>query len=183
MKRFFNVLIVLLLVLYPLAVYFGIQHYEPRFLGLLLLAVLLIREALSIDVLKKAQGLAPLLVGVILCFFITLFNDVFFLKLYPVLMSCVFLLVFSWTLISPPSMIERIARIKYDHFSDRGVIYTKKVTIVWCMFFIVNAIIATITIFLDFSIWTLYNGLISYLFMGILFACEWLIRQRVLKEQ
>ena len=27
--------------------------------------------------------------------------------------------------------------------------------------------------------WTLYNGLIAYLLMGLLFAAEWLVRQRV----
>lgn len=183
MKHLLNTLAVVLLVLYPIGVYFGVKHYEPRLLGLFLLMVLLLRAALSFDAIKNAQGLSPLLAGAVLCFFITVFNNVFFLKLYPVLMSCIFLVVFSWTLVFPPSMIERIARVKYSYFSERGLTYTKVVTVIWCFFFAVNAVISAITIFLDISVWAFYNGFISYILMGVLFFGEWLVRQKVLKDE
>ncbi|CDU09567.1 hypothetical protein VDIAB_270376 [Vibrio diabolicus] len=45
-----------------------------------------------------------------------------------------------------------------------------------------NAAVALYTCFLPVKIWTLYNGLISYLLAGGLFAGEWIVRQFVRKE-
>ena len=58
--------------------------------------------------------------------------------------------------------------------------YTRQVTWVWVGYFIVNAGIASaLALWAPLSWWTLYTGLIAYLLMGLLFAGEWLIRQRV----
>ena len=40
-------------------------------------------------------------------------------------------------------------------------------------------IAASLTLWAPLSWWTLYNGLIAYGLMGLLFAIEWLIRQKV----
>jgi acyl-coenzyme A synthetase/AMP-(fatty) acid ligase len=60
--------------------------------------------------------------------------------------------------------------------------YCRKVTVIWCAFFILNEAAAAFTIFFgsDF-VWSIYNGGISYILMGILFACEYLVRIRVQK--
>ncbi|MWT62322.1 DNA gyrase subunit B, partial [Escherichia coli] len=34
----------------------------------------------------------------------------------------------------------------------------------------------------DIRLWTLWNGMIAYLLMGTLMAGEWLVRQRVMKN-
>ena len=34
----------------------------------------------------------------------------------------------------------------------------------------------------DIRLWTLWNGMIAYFLMGTLMACEWLVRQRVMKK-
>ena len=53
---------------------------------------------------------------------------------------------------------------------------------IWCLFFIVNGAIALVTVLSkNQALWTLYNGLISYLLMGTLLGGEWLYRKRVLK--
>ncbi|MDN4502129.1 hypothetical protein QX776_06930 [Alteromonadaceae bacterium BrNp21-10] len=58
--------------------------------------------------------------------------------------------------------------------------YTRKVTIVWSVFFLVNGLIAAYTTFFcDLETWTFYNGFVSYCLMAILGASEWIIRQRV----
>jgi uncharacterized membrane protein len=38
---------------------------------------------------------------------------------------------------------------------------------------------AALTLWAPLSWWTLYNGLIAYFIMGILFAGEWLLRRRL----
>ncbi|MDR1277160.1 MAG: AMP-binding protein [Treponema sp.] len=112
-------------------------------------------------------------------------NSPFFLKLYPVLLSLGLLCLFGTTLFSPPSMIFRFAllqdkSIKGSLREGRVQAYCRKVTLIWCGFFILNGGIALITVFSGSSAaWSIYNGGISYTLMGILFAGEFLIRRRV----
>jgi uncharacterized membrane protein len=55
--------------------------------------------------------------------------------------------------------------------------YLRKVTLVWLGFFVANAAISAATAMSgSLELWTLYNGLISYLIMAGLFAGEWIVR-------
>ena len=106
-------------------------------------------------------------------------NAILPLKLYPVVVNLGMLALFGLSLIFPPTIIERIARIREPLLSSAGVQYTKRVTQVWCAFFIVNGTIAWITVFYaSDEIWSLYNGLIAYVLMGLLFGIEYLCRRR-----
>ena len=40
-------------------------------------------------------------------------------------------------------------------------------------------LVVALNLWAPLSWWALYTGLISYLLMGLLFAGEWLVRQRV----
>lgn len=101
------------------------------------------------------------------------------LKLYPVIVNIGMLLLFGLSLFFPPSFIERIARIKEPDLSEAGVRYTRRVTQVWCIFFILNGTAAFITAcFMSHEIWSIYNGLIAYILIGLLFGIEYLFRQR-----
>ncbi|MDR2758572.1 MAG: AMP-binding protein [Spirochaetaceae bacterium] len=61
--------------------------------------------------------------------------------------------------------------------------YCRKVTLVWCLFFIINGGIAAATVFFaSDALWSLYNGGISYIFIGILFGGELMVRKRVDKK-
>ena len=80
-------------------------------------------------------------------------------------------------------MVERLARIREPQLSPAGVRYTRKVTKVWCGFFIGNGAVALFTVlYADLRLWTLWNGMLSYILMGTLMAGEWLVRQRVIKN-
>ena len=106
-------------------------------------------------------------------------NDHAWLKFYPVLMSLGALGIFASTLWRPPSMIERFARIMQPDLPESGVNWTRKVTIVWCGFFLFNAAMAWCTIvYAPTQIWVLYNGFISYVLMGILLLGEFILRKR-----
>lgn len=101
------------------------------------------------------------------------------LKLYPVLVNAAMLGLFGYSLIAPPSLIERLARLQEPDLPLQAVHYTRRVTQVWCGFFLVNGAIALATaLWASPAIWSLYNGVIAYGLMGILFGGEYLIRQR-----
>jgi uncharacterized membrane protein len=77
-------------------------------------------------------------------------------------------------------VIERIARMMDPDLPPEGVRYTRRVTWVWVGFFCFNGLLsAALTLWAPLHWWTLYNGLIAYLLMGVLFVGEWLLRRRV----
>ena len=110
------------------------------------------------------------------------------LKLYPLLMNLLFLATFTITLFQPPTMIYRFATladktIQGSPGEKHIAAYCKKVTIVWICFFIFNGSIAAWTIFFGSNLmWSVYNGGISYILMGILFAGEFMVRKIVQKK-
>ena len=105
------------------------------------------------------------------------------LRLYPALVNCGMLLIFSFSLTYPPSMIERFARLHEPFLTASGVGYTRKVTQIWCLFFVFNGSVAAFTaLYTSREVWSLYNGFVAYILMGILFAGEWLIRQRFIND-
>lgn len=181
------------LLAYPFAVYFLLQKLQAAVLGGILFVLVVVRYVIA----RKALGtsasqaqpalksLLPLtLVGVASGVAIVLSNHPLAVRLNPVWISLTMLMIFSWTLYSPPSMIERFARLTEPALSPVAIRYTRQVTKVWCAFFIVNAAIALWTaLWTPLSWWTLYNGLFSYLLMGILFAAEYLVRRRVQYEE
>jgi uncharacterized membrane protein len=162
--------------LYPLVIYLGLGRFEPRWLALLLLAIASARAALGRDPVWLVAA-AGALVLVVVSF---LANQLLPLKLYPVLVNAVLLGVFATSLRHPPSAIERLARLREPELPPEAIAYTRKVTIVWCAFFVGNGGIALATaLWASDRAWATYNGLIAYLLMGLLFAGEWLVRQRV----
>jgi hypothetical protein len=109
-------------------------------------------------------------------------NDIY-VYFYPVVINLILLCIFGFSLLYPPTIIERIARVQDSRFTDRDIPYVKKCTIAWCLFFLFNGAIALYSVFLkDKEFWALYNGLISYLLMGSMFLGEWLIRQKRIRN-
>jgi uncharacterized membrane protein len=183
-KRLGGFAIAALLVLYPLAIYFGLQFLQPRLLGLLLALLVALRAWLVRDRLRTAGAqLYPVIVmGGACALLAMLFNSAASLRLLPVAINAVFFLSFALTLRWPPSMIERFARIMHPDLSAHGVAYTRRVTQIWCGFFIVNGGIALYTALAgSAALWLLYNGLLAYVLMGLLFAAEYLVRLRVMR--
>ncbi|EJG0986600.1 hypothetical protein C4G66_RS06665 [Vibrio parahaemolyticus] len=169
----------------PFAVYFGIDKFGLNLVGGLLIAALLLRLFVANKTpLKEFKFLALTTgaVGILLVALGMVFKQHGWLKFYPVVVNICMLCVFAFSLKQPQSIIERLARLQEPELPPSGVAYTRKVTMVWCVFFVLNATFALYTCFLPVKIWTLYNGLISYLLAGSLFAGEWIVRQFVRKE-
>ncbi|WP_323867108.1 COG4648 family protein [Xenorhabdus szentirmaii] len=105
------------------------------------------------------------------------------LMYYPVVVNLVLLTVFGSSLRYGPPIIERMARFKEPHLPPEGIAYTRKVTYIWCLFFMFNGTVALGTcLYNDMNLWTLWNGMVSYLLIGSLISIEWLVRQRVRKK-
>ncbi len=179
MRGLVKALIILIMLIYPIIVYCGLQYYEPRILAIVMVSLFLLRLVFFDQIKNKILGL------VVCAYFVLVVwtNQLISLQFYPVVMSFTLLLIFTLSLFFPPPIIEKIARISQPDLPPEAVVYTRKVNIVWCVFFAVNGVVALLTaLWASFEIWTLYNGLISYLLMGILFVAEYAVRQKLIKQ-
>lgn len=175
MKQILKGIIIILMILYPFLVGWGLSQGHLLWVSAILIALGVVR------LLSKGNPLLfPLTGFAILCGGLSLIlKDHAWLKMYPVFMSVGAGIIFASTLIKPPSMIERFARLVEPDLPESGVIWTKKVTVVWCIFFVLNAAIALSTVlFAPMRVWVIYNGFISYILMGILFLGEFILRKR-----
>lgn len=172
----------LVLLLYPLAVWVGLTRWGVTILAPLLVAVFTLRLLMLRGKLRQQMWLGKALAGVGILLAITSWGlkQTHWLLYYPVLVNVLLLLLFAYSLFAPPTMVERLARITEPQLDAAGVAYTRRVTQVWCVFFIVNGAIALATCLSgDIALWTLYNGGISYLLMGALMGIEWIVRKRI----
>lgn len=172
-----SILLWLLTLGYPVLVYVSLERFEPRHVALLLLTLALVRLASAQrDVLAWTSVAAALVLALAAGWL----NEALPVKLYPVLVNALLLALFATSLRWPPSMVERLARLHEPDLPTHAVHYTRRVTQVWCGFFVINGALALWTaLAASTAIWALYNGLIAYLLMGTLFAGEYLVRRRV----
>ncbi|MFM5416779.1 COG4648 family protein [Aeromonas dhakensis] len=180
------------LLLYPLAVYWGLTHagQTPLLLGLLLIFSLrllpgLIKGRVRLGPLPEWLWLGRLLacIGLGLTLLSALFSARHWLLYYPLAVSLCLLCLFGWSLTRPMSLVERLARLQDPALPAAAIGYTRRVTQVWCGFFVINGALAAFTIWHgDLALWSLYNGFVSYLLMGGLMGAEYLVRRRLLKR-
>lgn len=175
MKHILRGIVITLMLIYPFLVGWSLSHGHFVWVSGMLVGLGVIR------LLSKSHSLMwPLTWFAILCGGLSLIlKDHAWLKMYPVFMSVGALIIFATTLIKPPSMIERFARLAEPNLPESGVQWTRKVTMVWCGFFIINGMIALATVlFAPMKIWVIYNGFISYVLMGVLLLGEFILRKR-----
>ncbi len=176
-KKLLSAIIFILSFAYPFIVYFLGSQIPTTYIVAGLAAALAIRSVLQ----YRDQGASNLYLSVpviVIMGAVFLWNEQIAYLIYPVVMSTSFALLLGWTLIYPPSLIERFARLVEPELDKEGVKYTYKVTIVWLVYSLVNATISLATVLWgDKEIWLLYNGFISYVLMGFLMGCEYLFRQ------
>ena len=167
--------------LYPFCVYFGLQQFGPRIVAAVLLTLFCVRYlALKSHTGFLRSNLLPAAsaTGVVFCAVTILADQSQFLKFYPVFSNIFFLILFASSLRTPPTVIERVARLRHPNLSPRGVRHTRQVAVVWCFFFVLNGMAALYTAMVStMKVWTLYNGFIAYLLMGVLFGLEFLVRK------
>lgn len=176
MHKLVTALLVVLTVLYPLGVYLAIGHVAPQWLAVLLVALAVARAVVA----RQRFWWAVASGAAVLALAAWWQGDALAVKLYPVLVNAVLLVVFAVSLRYPPTVVERLARLTDPDLPASGVRYTRKVTAVWCVFFVANGAAAAYTAaFSSDAAWALYNGLIAYGLMGCLMGTEWCVRQWV----
>jgi uncharacterized membrane protein len=177
MSRLFGLLLLLAGLLYPFAVYYGMEHLSPRLFAVVLGALWLIR-ALSRR--GKPGNFWTTTVALGFCLLLGLAGEPALLRWYPVLLNGLLLALFGLSLKFGPPVVERLARLSDPQLPEVAVRYTRQVTAVWAAFFLANGLVViALNFWAPLSWWTLYTGLIAYGLMGLLFAGEWLVRQRV----
>lgn len=196
MKSFLKALTAIVGVLYPIAIYVTLSRYDasPRILASLLVFVALVyfishTEDARGKTVKRVQFWLMLLVAGILALITFLTENAGYLKFYPVSISIFLLFSFGITLIHPPNMIFRIAnlkdkKVKNSQGDERKEIerYCRNVTIIWIVFFILNGTTAVLTaLYTSPLVWALYNGMISYILMGVIFLGEIIVRKLVVQ--
>lgn len=100
-------------------------------------------------------------------------------------MNVIFLFTFGSTLFIGPNICFRFAcladkKLGSSMIARRVEKYCFKVTLIWCVFFILNGSAAVYTVFSkNDKIWSIYNGGIAYFLMGLLFSVEFIVRKVV----
>lgn len=179
-----NLVFAIVVIAYPAIVYFGLEFLGSQVIAFILIAAALARLFLFKRMDGKASGMphGNLLVAALLLVGVSavLLNSAVLLQYYPVCINLLLLVLFANSLARPPSLIEQIARIKSPDLPLAAIAYTRKVTIVWCVFFALNGTVALYTVLdADLGIWAIYNSFVSYSLMGLLFAGEYLVRRQV----
>ena len=171
----------LLLLLYPVLVYFGLQVFSPRVLVLLLLLMAGLRW-LAWDG-GEQRFLLYWMAAILIVIVATLITgSEVGLLYYPLLMSMTFLAFFSFSLINPPTVVELIARKQHEELPPAAVLYTRTVTQVWCGFFVFNGAVSIWSVSAGREAWLLYNGMVSYCLMALVMGIEYLVRRRVMEQ-
>lgn len=182
MPRWFPAVVRSLMVAaYPLVVYLGLSRWSPRVLALVLAAVLLpglavrLRAARREDVWPILR--VPLSLMLVFALAAVTADPRFFLAL-PVLVNVGLLVNFAVSLRGPVSLVERFARLQEPELPPGGPAYCRKVTIVWCGFFVINGgVCAGLALWAPVAWWTLYTGLLAYVLMGMMFTGEYIVRK------
>ena len=93
-----------------------------------------------------------------------------------------FLADFGGSLFAKQTVIERLARLQHPNLPPEGVHHTRRVTQIWCGFFVFNGGMAALLAWSGrHDWWAVYTGIVSYILMGVLFVGEWVYRKLVLK--
>ena len=181
LRRVSTFLAIVLTLIYPLTLWLAEGRIEPR----LLAGVLLLAGFARLASVQMSQAARWWIGTTMLLVLLAVWGNAMFpLKLYPVIVNATLLGVFAYSLMNPPTAIERIARMRDPQLPAAATGYTRRVTQVWCMFFAVNGAIAFYTaLYASSALWSFYNGFVAYILVGLLFAGEYCVRRRVMGRQ
>lgn len=178
MKQLITALVVISGIFYPFAVYYGFEQISAEYFAVVLALVWLGRAVLT----PAVKNYLMTAVVLMFCAVLLIFKSPDLLHWYPVIINVMLLAIFLTSLYHGPPIIERLARLQEADLPQYAVRYVRKVTQAWVIFFLCNAAVAALlTLAAPRSWWLLYNGFIAYLLIGLMFAIEWLVRQRVKK--
>jgi uncharacterized membrane protein len=164
----------------PALIYLALRVASPRQVAGALLLLVLLRLALAARgaFLEQVRALRlPMLAVGGASLGSLIWNDPLALLATPSLVSFALLGAFAGSL-KGESVVERLARSQNVSLCDEEVRYCRRVTVVWCAFFLGNGALALwLAVAATRAEWALYTGLVSYLLLGTLYASEFVYRQ------
>ncbi|MGX2974384.1 hypothetical protein ACWIUH_05000 [Ursidibacter arcticus] len=173
-----NVLLTLASLAYPLGWLFLASRQELR---ILVLSMAILWAFKAIQAVNLPRYFALFMVALLSFIYLTQTLGTMFW--YPIIINAMLLVTFGGSLFSSQSLVERLARLKMPDLPHKAVLYTRKVTQVWCGFFIFNIVVSSVLIAIkNYEWWAVYTGGISYGLMGLLMLTEWLVRQKMIKN-
>lgn len=180
MRQLLNLVLVLVSIAYPLAVYLGIQHVSPALFALVLaaLAITKFMVAHRRGAKPASAELALLVIALVYSLLLVIANSELLLRFYPVIISAGVALLFALSLNAPESLIERLARLAGETITPRAKTYTRRLTAIWALLLLGNGLVALyLALFASLKSWALYNGLLSYIVFATFFALEYAFRR------
>jgi len=169
---------------YPFLISLGMALGRPRLTVVVVAMVMLVPGAMAWRSGLRGESLWRLTeIGLVIVFLLVaaFLNEAHVFRLGPALANVAMLLSFGRTLVSGPSMIESIARRvrRGGPLPDGAVQYCWRLTLLWCVFFGLNAAFITWLAFhASLASWALYTGVLAYLLAGALFMAELAYRHR-----
>ncbi|KAA1004730.1 hypothetical protein FVF58_31505 [Paraburkholderia panacisoli] len=169
----------LLKLAYPALILCAWRWDAPRVVGCMLFAILWLQRwagggTLAAS-LRRLTTIDWAVVGMLSCASaaIVVTDSELLLRLYPSLVNLGLLIAFGATLVRGPSMIEKFARLGNPDLPPGAVRHTRRVTQVWCAFFVLNGAFSAYTaLYWSRASWSLYNGAIAYGLIGVLLVAE-----------
>ncbi|MEE9609268.1 MAG: hypothetical protein V3U03_16130 [Myxococcota bacterium] len=175
------VLHVALVLAYPALVYLALGVTSPRLVALGVLVLVVARGVIASRGrrVESAVGVRlPLFVAGAAMLVTAAWNDPLALLATPALISFALLIVFAGSLGRRECIVESFARAQRRALSDHEIRYCRRVTVVWCAFFLLNGALALgLAVAATRTQWALYTGAVAYLLMGSLYAAEFVYRQ------
>ena len=177
--KIYKIIFAVIFIAYPFIIYYGLLNFALWQIA----AVVAVLAAVRLFILKDSQsqlakiGFYASIVLIIFSLLSIFMKQLGWLKLYPILISLMSFVLFFSSLYSEKPMIQRFAELREKNIDAKKKQYMRRLTMIWCGFFLINATISGYTFFYSsLKQWTLYNGFISYVLMGCLFAGELLYR-------
>ncbi|GGW84913.1 hypothetical protein [Alteromonas halophila] len=171
-----SLLIVVLALAYPFLVYQFVDSVRPLWFACVLFLAFTLRFMLLGQARQRSD---TLMFGVVtaFCLGVAMLNSQQLLKFYPVLMSVGMGLIFLVSLSKEQCLIDKFARLAGNTPPPEAQGYLRTLTLLWGLLLIANGAVSAYTAcYTSLSVWTLYNGFLSYLLIAC-FACgEWVYR-------
>jgi uncharacterized membrane protein len=164
---------------YPVVILCAWFWDTPRYVGCLLFVLLWLQRCAGTGAfgasLRKLTRIDWAVVGMLSAgsAAIVWTNSELLLRIYPSLVNLGLLIAFGATLVRGPTMIEKFARIRTPDLNADAIRYTRRVTQIWCVFFVLNGAFSLYTaLYWPREAWSLYNGAIAYGLIGVLLLGE-----------
>jgi len=176
----------LLMLAYPVAVFYSLGHFSARAIGLVALALVIPGVLVRARRAPREHVVATLRVPLSILTLLLLgawLDDARFVLALPVLINLVLLAQFGASLRGEVSMVERFARMQKDELSSAEVVHCRQTTLAWCALFVLNGGVSLALALIGWTrAWALWTGGVAYALMAALFAGEYVLRKWRFRE-